>query len=292
MTTEEKSGDQHRGLEAFAGYKVYDDRGEKIGKVDDLFVDERNRPEYIGVKMGFFGLNSTLIPMEIVRVNDRMRTIEVNEAKNRVKDAPHFDYDDEITSDFEARVFAHFGLRSTSTEERGSYSDYSPPGSEEREEETALRDSEREELQEDRPPPRREREPGTEELRTEEPRVEERRADEPRDHSEVDAGGMDGEREESPGYREGYEAAMKEMGVEPEESSEYREGYEAAMREVERERERSWERSERSSGDRETSEHPPEGRGAVSAGEERREARPEPSGEREGVRIRKRGGAR
>ena len=35
----------------FAGYEVYDPTGSKIGKVDDLFVDESDNPEYIGVKM-------------------------------------------------------------------------------------------------------------------------------------------------------------------------------------------------------------------------------------------------
>ena len=37
----------------FAGYTVYDRSYEKIGSVDDLFVDENDSPEYIGVKMGF-----------------------------------------------------------------------------------------------------------------------------------------------------------------------------------------------------------------------------------------------
>ena len=46
----------------FAGYEVYDQAGEKIGKVDDLFVDENDNPEYVGVKMGFLGMSSTLIP--------------------------------------------------------------------------------------------------------------------------------------------------------------------------------------------------------------------------------------
>src|SRR3712207_7948212 len=57
----------------FAGYEVYDQAGEKIGKVDDLFVDENDRPEYVGVKMGLLGTRSTLIPIDIVRVNDKRR---------------------------------------------------------------------------------------------------------------------------------------------------------------------------------------------------------------------------
>jgi hypothetical protein len=49
----------------YEGFTVYDRDGDKIGKVDDLFVDDSDREEYIGVKMGLFGLSgTTLIPME------------------------------------------------------------------------------------------------------------------------------------------------------------------------------------------------------------------------------------
>ncbi len=30
----------------YAGYTVYDNAGSKIGKVDDLFLDENDQPEY------------------------------------------------------------------------------------------------------------------------------------------------------------------------------------------------------------------------------------------------------
>jgi sporulation protein YlmC with PRC-barrel domain len=110
------SEDRLRELEEkYEDYKVYDNQGEKIGKVDDLFVDETDHEEYIGVKMGFFGLKSTLIPMDIVRVNEGERTIEVAESKDHVKDAPSFDDDEDITSDYEDRIRSHFGLESLGT---------------------------------------------------------------------------------------------------------------------------------------------------------------------------------
>ena len=108
--------------EKYEGYKVYDNAGEKIGKVDDLFVDEADHEEYIGVKLGLFGTKSTLIPMDVVRVNERDHTIEVADTKDRVKDAPNFSDDDDITPDFERRIREHFGLEgSESSETRGSY---------------------------------------------------------------------------------------------------------------------------------------------------------------------------
>src|ERR687894_3254000 len=128
MTEEERvaSEDRLRELEEkYEDYKVYDNQGQKIGKVDDLFVDETDREEYIGVKMGFLGLKSTLIPMDIVRVNEGERTIEVSESKDHVKNAPSFDDDEDITPDYEDRIRSHFGLESVGTSPRGGYGAYS-----------------------------------------------------------------------------------------------------------------------------------------------------------------------
>jgi sporulation protein YlmC with PRC-barrel domain len=115
--------------EKYEDYKVYDNRGDKIGKVDDLFVDETDREEYIGVKLGFLGRKSTLIPMDIVRVNEADRSIEVSDTKDHVKDAPSFDDDEDITGEYERRIREHFGLESDeSSSSRGSYGGYSQSG--------------------------------------------------------------------------------------------------------------------------------------------------------------------
>ena len=108
--------------EKYEGYTVYDNRGERIGKVDDLFIDEADREEYIGVKMGFLGRKSTLIPMDIVRVNEVDRAIEVSESKDHVKDAPSFDDDEDITPEYEERIRSHFGLQAHDPSgSRGAY---------------------------------------------------------------------------------------------------------------------------------------------------------------------------
>jgi hypothetical protein len=121
--------------EKYEGYTVYDNRGEKIGKVDDLFIDESDREEYIGVKMGFLGRKSTLIPMDIIRVNEADRALEVAESKDHVKDAPSFDDDEDITPEYENRIRSHFGLQSSpdTPRSRGSYGAYSGTSDEERE---------------------------------------------------------------------------------------------------------------------------------------------------------------
>src|ERR671921_255074 len=109
----------------FAGYEVYDPTGSKIGKVDDLFVDESDQPEYIGVKMGLLGIRSTLMPWELVEVREGEGRIIAALDKDRGKDGPAFDDDREITPEFENDVYSYYGLQqSGSTEGRGSYADY------------------------------------------------------------------------------------------------------------------------------------------------------------------------
>ncbi len=113
----------------YAGYTVRDPNGEKIGKVDDLFLDENDQPEYIGVKMGFFGTRSTLVPLDACTVDKSQGFIDVNQPKQTVKDAPSFDDDGEITPDLERQVREYYGLGAhAGTEDRGSYGAYASDG--------------------------------------------------------------------------------------------------------------------------------------------------------------------
>jgi hypothetical protein len=122
----EERGDRFRELEeAYKDYTVYDQHYERIGRVDDLFVDEHDQPEYIGVKTGFLGMKSTLIPMELARVNDRRKLIEVAADKHTVTEGPAFDDDEEITPEHEARIYGYYGLQHPGFQEgRGGYGDY------------------------------------------------------------------------------------------------------------------------------------------------------------------------
>src|SRR5215218_10468170 len=127
----EHRSDRFTALEdQYAGYEVYDRNGEKIGKVDDLFVDENDQPEYLGVKMGFLGLEGTsLIPWELTRADEQGRRIEVSVEKAQVKEGPSFNDDEDITPQYENEVRSHYGVGGSSQESaeptnRGAYGDY------------------------------------------------------------------------------------------------------------------------------------------------------------------------
>jgi len=96
--------------EAADEYHVYDSHYERIGKVDDLLVDDADRVLYVGVKMGLFGSNSTIVPVEALRVNDKRQLIEILETEETIKHAPHFGNKDELSPEFEDRVRTYFGL--------------------------------------------------------------------------------------------------------------------------------------------------------------------------------------
>ena len=92
----------------YSGYEVYDRNAEKIGKVDDLFVDENDQPEYLRVKMGFLGLEGTsLIPWELTRVDEQGRRIEVSVDKATAKEGPSFDDERDVTPEYENEVRSH-----------------------------------------------------------------------------------------------------------------------------------------------------------------------------------------
>jgi uncharacterized protein (TIGR02271 family) len=111
--------------ERYSGYIVVAEGGSKIGKVDDLFLDENDQPEYFGVKTGFLGTSSTLIPADVTTTDEANQTISVSSDKDTVKDGPAFDDDREITPEYENEVRSYYGLGSVdTTEDPGAYGDY------------------------------------------------------------------------------------------------------------------------------------------------------------------------
>jgi hypothetical protein len=137
-------------------YAVYDSHYERIGKIDDVVLDELDRVTYVGVKMGFLGMDSTLVPVELVRVNDKRRLVEVAESKEMIRHAPHFGQDETISPELEDRVRTYFGLEPlySSRAQEGSYT--SAPPDESRfghDERVDVEPGERARAQEERPLP-------------------------------------------------------------------------------------------------------------------------------------------
>ena len=110
--------------ERYADYEVHDRGGERLGYVDTLFIDEDDRPEYIGVKMGLLGTRSTLLPWAMVtRADEERGRLEVDVDKETATSGPAFEDDQEITPELERQVRSHYGI-GQAAEDRGAYGDY------------------------------------------------------------------------------------------------------------------------------------------------------------------------
>ena len=83
--------------------------GSKIGKVGNVFVDEgTDTPEWVTVKTGMFGSHEAFVPVAGAAVNGDELTVPFS--KDQVKDAPHFDTDQNLTEADETQLYSHYQM--------------------------------------------------------------------------------------------------------------------------------------------------------------------------------------
>jgi sporulation protein YlmC with PRC-barrel domain len=96
--------------EALTGLTVVDRDGDKIGKIDDVYVDNSGgRHLWAAVNTGLFGLKSTFVPLDSAEQADG-DTVRVPFEKDHVKDAPNVDPEGQLTPEEENRLFSHYGM--------------------------------------------------------------------------------------------------------------------------------------------------------------------------------------
>ncbi len=95
------------------GLDVYDNEGDKIGSVEDLYVDEAERKvRFLGVSAGGFlgiGEKKIMLPVEAVTdVGEDRVTIE--QGRRTVMDSPPFDTDlVRPAADYQREVYGYYG---------------------------------------------------------------------------------------------------------------------------------------------------------------------------------------
>ncbi|WP_432488118.1 DUF2382 domain-containing protein [Kineococcus sp. SYSU DK018] len=99
-------------VEELYGATVTGTDGDKIGKVDEVYLDNAtNQPEWVSVKTGLFGSNVSLIPLSQATMSGD--TVTVPFAKAMVKDAPHHDPGHELSEQDENDLYAYYGMSGT-----------------------------------------------------------------------------------------------------------------------------------------------------------------------------------
>jgi uncharacterized protein (TIGR02271 family) len=96
-------------MEALRGKTVYDRAGDKIGTVEDFYLDnETGEPEWLGVGSGIFRTKHILVPVQ--GYSESGDGITVPYEKDHVKDAPNIDMD-EISEERERELYEFYGIR-------------------------------------------------------------------------------------------------------------------------------------------------------------------------------------
>ena len=95
------------------GKMLLDRDGEKIGKLQDVYVDvENDEPQFATVKEGFIGRHLTFVPLGGLRVGPD--DLQVTATKAQVQAAPNIEqHGDELSQADESTLYHHFELNYT-----------------------------------------------------------------------------------------------------------------------------------------------------------------------------------
>jgi sporulation protein YlmC with PRC-barrel domain len=100
------------------GMMLVDRDGEKIGKLQDVYVDvETDEPQFATVKEGLVGRHLTFVPLSGIRIGPH--ELQVPVTKEKVRTAPNIEmHGEELSQQDESALYHHFELN------------YTPPDSE------------------------------------------------------------------------------------------------------------------------------------------------------------------
>jgi sporulation protein YlmC with PRC-barrel domain len=97
-------------VDRLRGLPVFTADGERIGAVEDLYVDaEGGYVRYLAIETGWFGGRLTVVPVDDVRVagDDRLA---LPYTTPELRAAPSYEVFDDLTISREAEVYGHYGL--------------------------------------------------------------------------------------------------------------------------------------------------------------------------------------
>lgn len=97
-------------IDRIQGSTVYDNSGDKVGKVGQIFLDDHsNEPSWITVATGFFGSSETFVPIEGARFDGD--DLHVAYDKDKIKGAPNMEVDQHLSETEEAELYRYYGLQ-------------------------------------------------------------------------------------------------------------------------------------------------------------------------------------
>ncbi|HVA76149.1 MAG TPA: PRC-barrel domain-containing protein [Acidimicrobiales bacterium] len=109
-----EEGDQARWSVAdWHGKMLLDRNGEKIGKLQDVYVDvETDEPQFGTVKEGFIGRHLTFVPLGEIQIGPD--DLQVAVTREQVQSAPNIEmHGEELSQADESTLYHHFEMNYT-----------------------------------------------------------------------------------------------------------------------------------------------------------------------------------
>jgi uncharacterized protein YrrD len=106
---------QHENIAEWHGKDLVDRAGEKIGKLEDVYVDvETDEPMFGTVKEGLFARHLTFVPLRGITIGPD--NLQVAVSKEQVQQAPNIDMHGELSHEGESALYHHYQLNYTPPE--------------------------------------------------------------------------------------------------------------------------------------------------------------------------------
>lgn len=94
---------------ALSGATVRSTGGDKIGKVAQVWLDDRSgQPEWVSVRTGLFGTRESFVPLAAAKFDGDELVIDAT--KDKVSGAPQLDEGGHLSPEDEAQLYSYYGL--------------------------------------------------------------------------------------------------------------------------------------------------------------------------------------
>ncbi|CAM3801768.1 DUF2382 domain-containing protein [Kibdelosporangium persicum] len=97
------------GPQELVGSEVYDTRGERVGRVATVYLNEESeQPEWVTVHTGLFGHKESFVPL--AGAQTATDGLHVNWGKEKIKDAPRIDAEGRLSAQESMHLYDYYGI--------------------------------------------------------------------------------------------------------------------------------------------------------------------------------------
>lgn len=102
------------------GADLYDSNGDKIGTIENIYLDDQSgQPEWLTVSTGWFGTSTQFVPIAGTTAHDD--GVKVPYSTDHIKDAPSVDADEHLDAGEERRLYDHYEMSYDAADHGSAY---------------------------------------------------------------------------------------------------------------------------------------------------------------------------